>query len=79
MGKTEYNELSSASIQDTRDIVISEYSKGGFTLAQKLIVEEGNKKTGVYMKNSIHIDDVEGLMNLRDALNVAINKVSKNP
>lgn len=74
-GKTEYNELSSASIQETRDIVISEYSNGGFTLAQRINVNEGNKKTGVYMKNSIHIDNVEGLLNLRDALNVAIEKV----
>lgn len=78
-GKTEYTELSSASIQETRDIVISEYSRGGFTLAQRLNVEEGNKKTGVYMKNSIHINDIEGLLNLRDALNVAIEKVAKNP
>lgn len=74
----EYTELSSANIQDKRDLVISEYSRGGFTLAQRLIVEEGNKKTGMYMKNSIHVDNVDNLINLRDALNIAIEKIEKN-
>ena len=78
MAKMEYTELSSANIQDKRDLVISEYSRGGFTLAQRLIVEEGNKKTGMYMKNSIHVDNVDNLINLRDALNIAIEKVEKN-
>ncbi len=78
MAKMEYTELSSANIQDKRDLVISEYSRGGFTLAQRLIVEEGNKKTGMYMKNSIHVDNVDNLINLRDALNIAIEKIEKN-
>jgi len=77
MPKTEYyKELASACIQDKRDIVISEYSSGGYTLAQRLNVEEGNKKTSIYIKNSIHIDSVDGLLNLRDALNVALEKIN---
>ena len=73
--KIEYNELASANIQEKRTLVISQCSKGGFTIAQKIIVEEGNKKTGLFLKNAIHIDDIDGIYNLRDALNLAIEKL----
>ena len=75
--KLEYKELASANIQEKRTIVISECSKGGYTLAQKIIVDEGNKKTGIFLKNAIHVDDATGLLNLRDALNIAIESSAK--
>ena len=75
--KLEYKELASANIQEKRVLVISKCSKGGFTLAQKIVVDEGNKKTGIFLKNAIHVDSVDGLLNLRDALNVALNETSK--
>lgn len=78
MGKIEYEVLSSANIQPKRSVVISTCSKGGFTLAQKLEVEEGNKKTGLFLKNAIHVDDLSGMYNLRDALNYAISKIEKS-
>lgn len=75
MSKIEYNELSSAEIQDNRKLVISECSKGGYTLAQQLEVNEGNGHIiNVFLKNAIHVDNLNGLYNLRDALNVAIQK-----
>lgn len=74
MADTQYTKLSSAQIQETRKLVISECSRGGFTLAQQVTVDEGGKKTNVFFKNAIHVDSVEGLVNLRDALNVAIDK-----
>ena len=73
----EYEELSTASISDKRNIVISEYSKGGYTLGQQVVVEEGSKKINMFVKNSIQIENIEGLYNLRDALNVAIWKIEK--
>lgn len=79
MAKVEYTELSSANVKDNRSIVISECSKGGFTLAQKVCINEGGSKIGLYLKNAIHIDDISGLYNLRDALNLAISKIDKNP
>lgn len=75
--KMTYNELSSASISDKRSIVISECSAGGFTLAQQMIVEEGNIKTKLFLKNAIHIDGINNLYELRDALNMAIDKIEK--
>ena len=72
-----YEELSVAQIKDTRSLVISKYYKGGYTLAQRLTVDESGKKTHLYLKDSIQIDDVNGLCNLRDALNLALDKISQ--
>lgn len=73
MNKVEYNQLATATIQDKRDLVISECSKGGYTIAQRIGVEEGKKMTYMYVKGAIHIDSIDGIQNLRDALNVVLN------
>ena len=74
--KIDYTEISSASVTEKRKIVISTCSKGGFTVAQRLDTEEeNNKTTSLYLKGAFHINDIEGLYNLRDAINLAINKV----
>lgn len=74
--KIEYNELSKAKITESRNIVISSCSKGGFTVAQQLVAEEGDKVTTVFMKGAFHVEDIHGLYNLRDAINLAI-KISE--
>lgn len=74
-----YEELARAKIQEKRSLVISECSKGGFTLAQQLEVKEENHTTNVFLKGALHIDDLQGLYELRDALNVAISRIAKNP
>lgn len=74
--KIDYTEISSASVTEKRKIVISTCSKGGFTVAQRLDTEEeNNKTTSLYLKGAFHINDINGLYNLRDAINLAINKV----
>lgn len=72
--KTYYNELASAKITDSRSIVISDCSKGGFTIAQQLKVEG----TKVFMKGAFHINDLEGLYNLRNAINLVISQTEKD-
>lgn len=72
--KIEYSELSRAKVTDSRNIVISECSKGGFTIAQQLEAQENDKTTSVFMKGAFHVEDVHGLYNLRDALNLAIKR-----
>lgn len=71
--KTYYNELASAEITDSRNIVISECSKGGFTIAQQLKAEG----TKVFMKGAFHVNDLEGLYNLRNAINLVISQTEK--
>lgn len=72
MGNGDFKEIASAKIQDKRELVISERYKGGFTLAQRIVVEEGKKTTTMYLKNAIHIDTIDGVQNLRDALNLVL-------
>lgn len=76
--KIEYSELSRAKVAESRNVVVSSCSKGGFTVAQQLIAKENDKITSVFLKGAFHIDDVEGLYNLRDAINVAIKYVEEN-
>lgn len=76
--KIEYNELSCAKVSDSRNIVISSCSKGGFTIAQQLQAKEADKTTSVFMKGAFHVEDVNGLYNLRDAVNVAIKMAEES-
>lgn len=74
--KVEYIELARAKVTDSRNIVISDCSKGGFTIAQQLEAKENDKTTSVFMKGAFHVEDIHGLYNLRDAINLAI-KISE--
>ena len=76
--KISYNELSRAKVTDSRNIVISTCSKGGFTIAQQLEAKENDKTTSVFMKGAFHVEDVHGLYNLRDAVNLAIKISEEN-
>ena len=76
--KIEYHELSRAKVTDSRNIVISDCSKGGFTIAQQLEAKENDKTTLVFMKGAFHIEDIHGLYNLRDAVNLAIKVSEEN-
>lgn len=70
--KIEYNEISRAKVTDSRNIIISACSKGGFTIAQQLEAKENDKTTSVFLKGAFHVDDIHGLYNIRDAINLAI-------
>lgn len=76
--KIEYHELSRAKITDSRNVVISSCSKGGFTIAQQLEAKENDKTTSVFMKGAFHVEDIHGLYNLRDAVNLAIKISEEN-
>lgn len=73
----EYNEIASAKVSDTRSIVISECSKGGYTVAQRIEIEESNGVTPVYMKGAFHVSDIEGLCNIRDVINLSIDIINE--
>jgi len=80
--KSSYKEISNAQISDKRKLVISQHIKDGepcgFTLAQQMDVVEGKKITKVFLRGGVHIASVENLVNLRDALNVALDELNKN-
>lgn len=70
--KIDYTEISRAKVTDSRNIIISSCSKGGFTIAQQLEAKENDKTTFVFLKGAFHVDDLHGLYNIRDAINLAI-------
>ena len=76
--KVEYSEISRAKVTDSRNIVISNCSKGGFTIAQQLEAKENDKTTSVFLKGAFHVDDIYGLYNIRDAVNLAIKITEEN-
>ena len=80
MANTEikYEELGVAKIQDKRNVVISTTNKGGFTIAQQLEAKENDKTTSVFLKGAFHVDDIHGLYNIRDAINLAIKITEEN-
>ena len=76
--KIEYTEISRAKVTDSRNIVISSCNKGGFTIAQQLEAKENDKVTSVFLKGAFHVDDLHGLYNIRDAVNLAIKITEEN-
>lgn len=76
--KIEYTELSKAKVSDSRNIVLSSCSRGGFTIAQQLEAKEEGKITTVFLKGAFHVDDIHGLYELRDAVNLAIKTSEEN-
>ena len=76
--KVEYRELSRAKVTDSRNVIISECSKCGFTIAQQLEARENDKTTSVFMKGAFHVEDLQGLYNIRDAVNLAIKISEEN-
>lgn len=79
MSRYTYKEIARAKVSETRNVVISQCSGGGFTIAQQLDVQEGDKKMTVFLKNSIHLDDVKGLYELRDTINYALKSIESSP
>ena len=75
--KIAYEEISRAKVSKSRNVVISACSKGGFTIAQQLEAIEDGKSTFIFLKGAIHVDDLDKMYDLRDALNAAIENQEK--
>ena len=43
----------------------------------EVLEDESGKKTQVFLKGASHINDLQGLYNLRDAINLAIKKIEQ--
>lgn len=67
-----YNELSKVNVTNKRTVVISKCSKGGYTIAQKVEIEEGKRKANVFMKGAVIVESLDKLIELRNALDIAI-------
>lgn len=77
MSNDAFKELASAEINIAKEIVISERNKGGFTIGQRINVQDGKKKIGMFLKGAIYVKGLDELISARDALNLAISKAEK--
>lgn len=75
--KPKYKEVAKAPISDKRNIVISNCSSGGFTIAQQSLIQEGDRDTWMFYRGAINVKDLAHLYNVRDALNIAIKKIEE--
>lgn len=72
-GRKKFVVLSSAKIKTSRSAVISKYlGSEGYTIGQQIDLRENGKIVPIFIKGAIHIDSLDGLYELRDALNEAI-------
>ena len=67
-----FTELANCHIGAKRSVVISSLEDDSFTIGQQLEVEEDGCTTNIFLKGAFHVDSIEGLCNLRDALTEAI-------
>lgn len=71
-----FNILAKSSIGKNKNLVISKSEKG-ITIAQQLVIveEDTGYQNTVFMKGSIHLANKDQLLELRNALNLAIEKL----
>lgn len=67
-----FTELARAKVSDSRDVVISKTQSGTVLMAQQLKVSEGKSVHNIFLKGAIEVQSLEGLYELRDAVNMAI-------
>ncbi len=77
ISKITYSEISKAKVSPNRNVIISDCSRGGFTIAQQMEMEEEGKIMNVFLKGAIHINNIDGLYELREAVNLAISHANK--
>lgn len=77
MGRLNYEELSKRKIKPSRNVVVSRTFKGnqfiGYSVSEQAVVSEGSEdETKVFLKNGMGIMDMNGLMELKSAVEEAI-------
>ena len=77
MGKNNFVELANATLSNKRQAVISRLDDGSYTIGQKLEVKDGEKPMNIFLKGALHAENLNALQNLRDALNVVLEKEQK--
>lgn len=78
MAKGNFIEIANATLSSKRQAVISRLDDGSYTIGQKLEVKDGEKTMNVFLKGALHAENLTALQNLRDALNVVLQKEQKS-
>ena len=75
MNKVSYDEVARVKMSNTRDVVISKCSKGGYTIAQKILIDKDEKPTSIFLKGAIKVNDIDGLKEIKETIDMAIKKL----
>lgn len=78
MNKVSYDEVARVKMSDTRDVVISKCSKGGYTIAQKILIDKDEKPASIFLKGAIKVNDIEGLKDIKETIDMAIKKLEES-
>lgn len=78
MNKVSYDEVARVKMTDTRDVVISKCSKGGYTIAQKILIDKDEKPISIFLKGAIKVNDIEGLKDIKETIDMAIKKLKES-
>lgn len=70
--KNTFTELANGRIGPKRVAVVSRLTDGSYTIGQQLEVDDGGKVMKVFLKGALHASNLDGLQNLRDAINKAL-------
>ena len=74
----QYIKLCTIQVNSNKAFVLSKCSTGGYTLAQKVIVNhEDGTATNFYMKNALHISSLTVLKALKTGLEMVIERLEK--
>ena len=75
MNKVSYDEVARVKMSNTRDVVISKCSKGGYTIAQKILIDKDEKPTSIFFFFSIKVNDIDGIKVIKETIDMAIKKL----
>ena len=77
MNKVSYEEIARVKMSDTRDIILSKCSKGGYTIAQKVMIDGDEKPVSIFLKGAIRANDIESLVNIKEMIEMSIEKLEE--
>lgn len=77
MAISNFVEIANASLSSKRQAVISRLDNNSYTIGQKVEVREGDKTMNIFLKGALHAENLSALQNLRDAINVVLEKEQK--
>lgn len=74
---SKFLELAKSKIKDNKNVVISmDTENNSICIAQQLVINDEGQITNIYLKHSI-ITDVNGLNELKNAIDLALEKVTQ--
>ena len=73
-----FTEIARAHVTDTRDVVLSKTQSGTVLMAQQIKACEGKRTHNIFLQGAFEFPTIEGLIDLREAVDAAIEFMTEN-